>query len=212
MARTLLLSVVAVSLVAGSLAADDAVPDEPQKTAELHEGDALPAFESLDDHGQPWKSSDHVGMRVLLLYFYPGDFTGGCSKQAQAFRDALAKLEELDVEVVGVSGDEVATHQLFKESHGLRHTLLADPQGALAQRLGMPVKPGAKVRTRDAQGKPLMDEKVKSIIVRRNVTLPRWTMVVGRDGTLVSLRTNVDPVKDADEVLRIVEDVVNEAR
>jgi peroxiredoxin len=117
-------------------------------------------------------------------------------------------LEELGVGLVGVSGDEVATHQLFKQSHGLKHTLLADPEGALAQRMGIPVQRSAKpvkVRTRDLEGKPLMDGHGKSVFVERKVTLPRWTLIIGRDGTLVSKRANVDPAKDADEVIKIVE-------
>jgi peroxiredoxin Q/BCP len=171
-------------------------------------GESLPELESIDEAGQQWKSVDHVGRSVLVMYFYPGDFTGGCIKQAQALREGLARLEGLGVRVVGVSGDEVATHQLFKDAHGLKHTLLADPQGALAQRLDIPVqRPGKpiKVRTRGLDGKPLMDEKGKSIIVERKVTLPRWTLIVGRDGKLISKRTHVDPAKDAEEVSKLVE-------
>jgi hypothetical protein len=74
----------------------------------------------------------------------------------------------------------------------------------LAGQLGMPVKKGGKVRTRDLKGKPLLDDSRKSIIVERPVTLPRWTLIVGRDGRLVSKRTSVDPAKDAEEVLTIV--------
>ena len=49
-------------------------------------------FEISDDAGQAWKSADHVGKHVLVLYFYPGDFTGGCIRQAEAYRDGLAKI------------------------------------------------------------------------------------------------------------------------
>jgi peroxiredoxin Q/BCP len=111
-------------------------------------GQSLPAFETTDDQDRPWKSADHFGKKVLVMYFYPGDFTGGCTRQAQVYRDALAKIEELGAEVVGVSGDEVATHQLFKATYGLRHSLLSDPEGGLAKRLGVPVKAGGKVAPR----------------------------------------------------------------
>jgi peroxiredoxin Q/BCP len=155
-----------------------------------------------------WKSVDQVGTRIVVLYFYPGDFTGGCTRQAQSYRDAIARLEELGIELVGISGDDVATHKLFKESHGLTHTLLADPDGALAAKLGIPVQRHnrpMKVRTRDSDGKPLLDQQGKSIIIERKVTLPRWTLIIARDGTLVSKRTNVDPAKDAEEVAKTVE-------
>src|SRR5687768_14306114 len=68
-------------------------------------GSKAPAFESVDEGGKPWKSADHVGKKVLVLYFYPADFTGGCTAQACGFRDDIEKLGSKDVEVVGVSGD-----------------------------------------------------------------------------------------------------------
>src|ERR1043165_6399867 len=76
-------------------------------------GDTLPEFQSTDEQGRVWKSADHAGEKLLVLYFYPGDFTGGCIRQAEAFREGLAKLEASGAEVIGISGDEPATHQLF---------------------------------------------------------------------------------------------------
>src|ERR1700722_10200984 len=92
----------------------------------LKEGDAAPAFEAKDDLGQPWKSTDHVGKKYVVIYFYPGDFTPGCTKQAQTFRDAMNRLAEKGIEVVGVSGDAVKTHELFKKAQQLNFPLLAD--------------------------------------------------------------------------------------
>jgi peroxiredoxin len=143
---------------------------------------------------------------VIVMYFYPGDFTGGCIKQAEAFRAGLQMLSDAGVEVIGVSGDSAATHKLFKETYGLTHVLLADPEGTLAKQLGVPVtERPAKVRTRGKDGKPLMDEKGKSIIVERPVTLPRWTLIIGRDGKLAAKRTTVNPATEAEEVLKIVQ-------
>lgn len=168
-------------------------------------GDALPAFTSFDEHGQPWKSADHVGEKVLVMYFYPGDFTGGCRKQAEAFREMLAKIEALGAEVVGVSGDEAPAHALFKEAFDLKHTLLADTQAELACLLGVPVSRGGKVRARDRAGKTLLDEKGDSIVVQRPATLARWTFIIDRGGKVASVRKNVNPTTDAQEVLGLVE-------
>lgn len=170
-------------------------------------GQRLPSFIATDDRGQRWKLQEHLGKKTVVLYFYPGDFTGGCIKQAKAFRDSVTKLEELNIKVVGISGDSVETHQLFKKSHGLGHTLLADADAELARQLGIPVQPGARVRTRDLQGSPLLNEKNRSIFVEREITLPRWTLILDRDGRLVSLRTDVNPATDAEEVRKIVEDL-----
>src|SRR4051812_15312196 len=81
---------------------DDVKKEDAKKTGALIIGQTLPAFETTDDAGQPWKSADHIGKKFLVIYFYPGDFTGGCTRQAQAYRDALAKIEALSAEVVGV--------------------------------------------------------------------------------------------------------------
>jgi len=172
----------------------------------LDVGQPVLAFEGTGDAGQQWKSADHFGRKVIVLYFYPGDFTGGCIKQAESFRAGLQMLSDAGIEVVGVSGDSVATHKLFKETYGLTHSLLADPEGALAKQLGIPVTEKlTRVRTRGKDGKPLMDEKGKSIIVDRPVTLPRWTLIIGRNGKLAAKRTTVNPATEAEEVLKIVQ-------
>ena len=49
----------------------------PQNKVDLQVGDAAPAFESLDDTGKAWKSADHVGKKILVVYFFPAAFTGG---------------------------------------------------------------------------------------------------------------------------------------
>ena len=57
--------------------------------AELKVGDAAPTFESKSDDGKTWKSADHVGKQVIVVYFYPADFTNGCTKQACATATTL---------------------------------------------------------------------------------------------------------------------------
>jgi peroxiredoxin Q/BCP len=196
-------------LVAVCAAADETAIAVPAPAETLAVGQPILAFESVDDAGQQWKSADHFGQKLIVLYFYPGDFTGGCIKQAESFRAGLQMLSDAGVEVVGVSGDSVATHKLFKETYGLTHSLLADPEGSLARQLGVPVtERPAKVRTRGKDGKPLMDVKGKSIIVERPVTLPRWTLIIGRDGKLAAKRTDVNPATEAEEVLKIVQGLV----
>jgi peroxiredoxin len=107
--------------------------------------------------------------------------------------------------VVGVSGDEVATHKLFKETFGLKHTLLSDPEGKTGKLLGVPVKGGGKVRATGPDRKPLLNADGKRVEIERAVTLGRWTVVVDREGKIVSLRNAVNPVTDAEEVRKIVE-------
>jgi peroxiredoxin Q/BCP len=168
--------------------------EEPRAAPNV--GDPAPAFEGIDDRGQPWKSADHVGKKYVVVYFFPGDFTPGCTKQAQNFRDAMNKLTDEGVEVVGVSGDSVQTHQMFKKAQQLNFTLLSDEEGRLAAAFGVPVGKGAEVRTKDADGQP--------VTVKRAVTAARWTFVIGTDGRVAYKNTQVDPVKDAKEVADLI--------
>src|SRR5450755_1897056 len=78
-------------------------------------GDKAPVLQGVDENGKPWKSTDVVGKKTLVLYFYPADFTGGCTSQACGFRDDIESLNSKGIEVVGVSGDTVDTHKLFKK-------------------------------------------------------------------------------------------------
>jgi peroxiredoxin Q/BCP len=181
--------------------ADD-LPTNP--TTEVAVNDTLPTFSLENDQGNNWDVADYVGKKILVLYFYPGDFTGGCNKQAQAYREKLSMLEGLDVELVGISGDSAATHRLFKESHKLQHTLLSDSDGCLASLLGIQSTPGSKVRARNLDGKVIMNDNDRSLIIERKLTLPRITFIVDRSGKVVSRRNNVDPATDADEVRKIV--------
>jgi thioredoxin-dependent peroxiredoxin len=206
MARYFVRACVIFLIVTTLLVADEKSPPSAAAKTELFTvGATLPEFVCLDDCGQEWKSADHIGQKMLVLYFYPGDFTGGCTRQAQAYREGLAKIEELGAEVVGVSGDEVATHKLFKETYGLTHKLLADREGDIAQRFGIPVKAGGEVRATGPDRTPLKDVDGKRIDLERPVTLARWTFVVDREGKIASVRSVVNPVKDIDEVIKILE-------
>jgi len=150
-----------------------------EKKGKLAVGDTAPVFESVDDQGKPWKSSDHVGKKVVVVYFYPADLTGGCTKQACGFRDDFKKLTDKGVEVVGVSGDSVANHQLFKKVHNLTFTLLADEKGEVAKKFGVPVNPGGIF-------KGYKDEEGKVVPLTRGVTIARWTFVIDRDGKIAA--------------------------
>jgi len=180
--------------------ADDKKPDEKkvdEKKIELQVGDPAPSFEARTDEDTTWESSGRFGKKWIVVYFYPGDFTPGCTAQARAFRDAMTKLTEKGVEVVGISGDSVKTHELFKKAQKLNFTLLADEEGAVARKYGVPVGPGGKVKTKDAEGKP--------IEITRNVTEARWTFVIGKDGKVAYKNAKVIAAEGAKEIADFIE-------
>lgn len=93
-------------------------------------GDRAPEFSALTDAGTRVSLRDFRGKKVVL-YFYPRDDTPGCTKQACAFRDHHRQVLARGAVVLGVSGDDVASHRRFKEKYDLPFPLLADPDRAI---------------------------------------------------------------------------------
>jgi peroxiredoxin Q/BCP len=102
---------------------------------ELAVGAKAPAFSLKDTSGQTVRLSDLKGKRVVL-YFYPKDLTPGCTKEACGFRDDFSELKRRGVEVLGVSGDDQASHQKFAAAYGLPFRLLSDPSHEVMEKYG----------------------------------------------------------------------------
>jgi peroxiredoxin Q/BCP len=94
---------------------------------QLKIGDEAPDFETVDDQNSKVRLSDFRGRKVVL-YFYPKDDTRGCTIQACGFRDVYPKVEEKGAVVLGVSPDDVESHQAFKAKNDLPFPLLVDPE------------------------------------------------------------------------------------
>ncbi|WP_207895952.1 thioredoxin-dependent thiol peroxidase [Hymenobacter gummosus] len=102
----------------------------------LNPGDQAPDFTAQDQSGQTHRLSDYRGQRVAL-YFYPKDDTPGCTAQACSLRDGEAQLKAAGIQVLGVSPDDVASHQKFAEKFELPFPLLADPERQLTEAYGV---------------------------------------------------------------------------
>ena len=93
----------------------------------LEIGVKAPAFTLSDQNGNSLSLSDFAGRKVVL-YFYPRDNTPGCTRQACAFAGSYEAFKAMDVVVIGVSKDSVASHVKFAAKHELPFILLADPE------------------------------------------------------------------------------------
>ncbi len=102
----------------------------------LKEGDPAPDFTLLADNGESVSLSSLKG-KPVVLYFYPKDFTPGCTKEACAFRDAFSQFQTAGIEVLGVSVDDVASHQKFKSEHNLNFRLLSDTEKKVSTAYGV---------------------------------------------------------------------------
>jgi peroxiredoxin Q/BCP len=100
-------------------------------------GHPAPEFEVVghqEGAARPLKLSDFRGKKNVVLYFYPHDFTPVCTKETCGFRDLYEELADNDVEVIGVSVDDDASHARFASRYGVKFPLVADPEKTLAKR------------------------------------------------------------------------------
>jgi peroxiredoxin Q/BCP len=127
----------------------------------VQEGKKAPAFTLASSEGKDVSLDDFKGKKVIL-YFYPRDNTPGCTREAQAFRDALPKIKRKNAVVLGVSRDSVASHCGFRDNHDLNFPLLSDPDGRV-------------VRAYGAWGE-------KNMYGKKTEGLIRTTVIIGPDG------------------------------
>ena len=204
-------SLLALALLTGERFTVAEEPPQPEMPRiDLQVGAAAPKFESIDERCQPWASAEHVGKKYVVVYFYPADFTTGCSKQAESFRDTMNLLADAGVEVVGVSGDAVRNHRLFKDAWKLNYTLLADEAGAVAAKFGVPATAGGMVVPSGPDRKPLLDDDGQRFRLERRATFARWTFIIGKDGRILYKNTKVAPVADSKKVLEFIQKLEKE--
>lgn len=162
---------------------------------EVNVGDKAPVFSTLADDGSTWNADDYLGDKFIVVYFYPAAMTGGCTKQACAYRDLKTEIDEANAVVVGISGDNIEGLQLFKKANHLNFPLLSDANGEIAKKFGVPLRDGGTI-TREIDG--------HSFDLVRGATASRWTFIIDKNGTIVYKNTDVDATKDSDEILEFI--------
>lgn len=145
-------------------------------------GEPAPEFELPDQNGQLHSLEDYRDQWVVL-YFYPKDETPGCTTEACEFRDNIFAFKKINTQILGVSLDDVESHQKFAENHGLPFPLLADTEGEAAEAYG--------VKT-----------KMFGMTVAK-----RQTFVIGPDGTIVKHYEKVDVDNHSTQVLADLEEL-----
>jgi len=147
---------------------------------DLKPGDRAPAFRLATDGGGNISSASLKG-NPYVLYFYPKDDTSGCTAEAIDFSKKINKFQELDVPVIGVSKDSVASHERFKTKHKLKIALGSDPETALAETYGVWVE--------------------KSMYGRKYMGMERATFLVDAKGTIREIWRKVKVAGHAEAVL-----------
>jgi len=96
-------------------------------------GQTAPEFELESTGGKRIDSSSDLKGKGYILYFYPKDFTKGCTAEACEFRDQFEAFRNLDIPVFGISKDDIPTHERFKLAHRLPFDLLSDKTGEICK-------------------------------------------------------------------------------
>ena len=112
----------------------------------LKAGERAPEFVLKNDKGEDTSLTDLIEDGPLILYFYPADFTPGCTKEACAIRDIHDDIQAVGLQVAGVSPQDADSHTKFREEHDLPFTLLCDPDKVAIKMYGVDGPFGVAVR------------------------------------------------------------------
>jgi len=148
----------------------------------MRKGDTAPDFELPDETGTPRKLSELLTHGPVVLFFYPGAMTYGCTKESCHFRDMKAEFEAVGAQRVGISGDTVDKQKQFSDKHRFDYPLLSDESGEVAKAFG----------------------------VKRSVgflPVKRATFVIGEDRTVLDvIHSEINFGAHGDRALRVLKD------
>lgn len=139
-------------------------------------GVTAPSFRLQDQNGH-WRSPANYHGHWLVMYFYPKDFTGGCTAEVCSFRDDITKLRQAGAEVIGVSLDNPASHAAFAAKYHVPFPLLADSKGTVATTYGVIAEDGGEHYAK------------------------RTTFLIDPQGKIAKVYVDVDPEKNSAQVL-----------
>jgi peroxiredoxin len=150
----------------------------------LNPGDQAPLFSLPDADMERANLELLIGLRNLVIYFYPKDDTPGCTMEALDFTDLQPEFEAAQTEILGISRDTCTSHGAFRDKHGLTVRLLADTDGEACEAYGV-------WQEKEARG-----EKRMGIL--------RSTFIVDKQGLIQHAIYDVKPKGHAAQVLELV--------
>ena len=164
-----------LSALAGVATFTSMAATESQTQPEV--GKPAPDFSLTTGDGSQVSLKDYRG-KWVVLYFYPKDFTSGCTLEARNFQRDITKYDDAGAVILGVSVDTAQSHKDFCAKEGLNFKLLADPDAKVSTEYGS-----------------VMDYKGQKLAARN-------TFIINPDGEIVKVYTSVKPVEHSDQVLK----------
>jgi peroxiredoxin Q/BCP len=145
------------------------------------EGKLAPDFVMRDKNGNFLKLSELRGKKNVVVYFYPKDFTPGCTTEATEFTRDYEKFKDAGIEIVGVSPDNEESHQRFRQKMSIPYPLVADTQNDVSKDYGT--------------------YGLKSFMGREYMGVSRSTFLIDKSGKIVRIFKKVKPVGHSQQVL-----------
>ena len=99
--------------------------------------DKLPDFDLKNQHNLNVSSKKFIG-KNLIIFFYPKDYTPGCTTEVCNFRDNYDILKKFDAEILGISSDDIRSHKSFAKKYNIQYDLLSDPKRKVEKLFGVP--------------------------------------------------------------------------
>jgi peroxiredoxin Q/BCP len=150
----------------------------------LKEGQPAPDFTGTDQNGNRMTLSALKGKKVIL-YFYPKDFTSGCTAEACNLRDNYSELMNKGYQIIGVSADDLKSHKSFAEKYQLPFSLIPDPEKKILHAYGV--------------------WGLKKMAGRESYGTLRTTFVISEDGIIKKIFTKVQTDNHTNQILNALE-------
>ncbi|OGX24380.1 MAG: hypothetical protein A2787_02920 [Omnitrophica WOR_2 bacterium RIFCSPHIGHO2_01_FULL_48_9] len=152
-----------------------------------HAGDPAPDFDLPASNGKNISLKEFRGKKNVVLYFYPKDDTSGCTVEACGFRDFNKPIEKTGTVVLGVSPDDLRSHDKFIKKFNLPFLLLSDTDKKRCTAYGVWVE--------------------KSMYGRKYMGVARTTFIIGKDGKIAHIFEKVKPQDHEKEVLEVLKNL-----
>ena len=149
---------------------------------ELNEGALAPDFAMRDTQGNLSRLSDLKDKKDIVVYFYPEDFTPGCTAQAAEFSRDYEKFKEAGIEIVGISPNEEESHEKFRQKMGIPYPLVADTEKNVSKSYGV--------------------YGLKKFMGREYLGVNRSTFLIDKTGKIVKIFKRVRPAGHSQEVFQ----------
>jgi thioredoxin-dependent peroxiredoxin len=146
----------------------------------LKEGDLAPDFTFRDPDNKELNLSNFLGKQVVL-YFYPRDFTPGCTTEASEFAKDYNIYYQNNIIIIGISPDNEQTHSQFREHMKIQFFLASDVHRQIAQRYGV--------------------VSLKSIMGKESLVVNRMTFLIDKNGRIIKIFNKVRPKGHSNEIL-----------